>query len=392
MKIEEFLKKHKEAFANDFNQLGDCSIRKHVIKTTAETPIYLFPYRKSMAERKAIEEEIEKMLEAGVIQPSRSPWSFPVVMIPKKDGTKRFCVDYRKLNKITDQDPFPLPRIDDILDRLRDSKIFSALDLKSGYWQVRLDEGSIPKTAFSTHNAHYEWLRLPFGLRNAPAEFSRIMVQVLGDLTFVEIYLDDITVHSVTIDQHFDHLEVVFNRLKEANLKINKAKCTWFSTSIKVLGHIVSAQGVQMDVEKIEAVKNYQYSRNVKQLQQFLGLCGYYRRFVKDFAKIAQPLYKLLKKETIWNFDEACIKAFEKLRTRLIEYPILRQADFNRPFVLYTDASGLALGAILSQSDDQGAEYVCAYASRLLKNAEIHYGITEKEGLGVVWGIKYFRI
>ena len=172
------------------------------------------------------------MLQAGIIRPSRSPWSFPAILIPKKDNTMRFVIDYRKLNAITVQDCFPLPRIDDILDRLNNSKFFTALDLKSGYWQITLDKDTIPKTAFSTPDGHYELVRLPFGLKNAPAEFSRIMQQVLGDLKFVEIYIDDITIHSASFEEHLEHLYVVFQRLKEANLKVNPSKCDWFAAKL----------------------------------------------------------------------------------------------------------------------------------------------------------------
>ncbi|CAF1138823.1 unnamed protein product [Brachionus calyciflorus] len=192
------------------------------------------------------------MLKARVIRPSKSAWSAPVIMIPKKDGTKRMCIDYRKLNAVTKQVNWPLPVINDIFDRLSGSKWFSALDLKSGYWQVKMSPDSIEKASFSTPDGHYEFLRLPFGLKNAPADFSRIMHQVLGNLNFVEIYLDDITVHSKTFDEHLSHLEIVFKKLREADLKINAEKCTWCAQSLKVLGQIVSKNDISMDPAKIE--------------------------------------------------------------------------------------------------------------------------------------------
>ncbi|CAF1017691.1 unnamed protein product [Brachionus calyciflorus] len=217
---------------------------------------------------------------------------------------------------------------------------------------------SIEKTAFSTPDGHYEFLRLPFGLKNAPADFSGIMHKVLGNLNFVEIYLEDITVHSNTFDEHLSHLEIVFKKRREENLKINAEKCTWCAQSLKVLGHIVSKNDISMDPAKIEAIKNRVAPKNVKQLQQFIGLCNYYRRYIKDFAKIATPLFKLLQKDVKW----ICSEEYEA-----------------SPFILYTDASGYAPGAILTQKDDDGIEYVCAYASRILKNAEVNYGITENE-------------
>ena len=391
-KIKELLSKYNHCFANNYNELGSCKLKKIVIKTSASSPIFQYPYRKSMKERQAIKEEVNKMLEANIIRPSKSPWSSPVVMIPKKDGTKRFCVDYRKLNQLTIQDGFPLPRIDDILDRLSGSRWFSTIDLKSGYWQLTIEEESIPITAFSTPDGHYEFTRLPFGLKNAPAEFSRLMQQVLGDLPFVEIYLDDITIHSKEFNEHIEHIKIVFERLIEADLRVNPAKCVFLQESVLLLGHVVSAKGITLNPAKIEAIKNMRYCKNVKQVQEFLGLCGYYRKFVKDFAKIAQPLNNLIKKDTKWDFNKDCMTAFETLREKLVSSPILRLPDLSKPFLLFTDASGFALGAILSQKDEKGDEYVVAYASRTLKGAEEHYGISEKECLAVIWAIKQFRI
>jgi hypothetical protein len=389
--VVDFVKSHENCVAKTYNNLGCCTVQEHVIQVHQTKPIYIPPYRKAHRERDMIKLEVEKMLKASIIRESRSPWSFPVVMASKKDGSKRFCVDYRKLNAITDQDCFPMPRIDDILERVVGSRWFSAIDLKSGYWQMRLSPESIAKTAFSTPDGHYEFLRLPFGLKNAPAEFSRMMQFIFGDLKFIEIYIDDVTVHSESFDQHLKHLEIVFQRLEEANLKMNLTKCKWFMSSVKILGHIVEQNKIKMDTSKIDAVQQLPYCKTVKHVQSFLGLCGYYRRFVRDFAKIAQPLNNLLKKDVVWNFDDDCKEAFDTLRNRLVEYPILRKPEFQRKFYLFTDASGFALGAILSQKDEDNKEYVCCYASRLLKGAENHYGITEKECLAVVWAIKQFR-
>ena len=391
-KLKWLLEHHQNSFAKNFMELGVCNVGHHVIKTTTETPIFLYPYQKSQTERQAIREEVEKLLKAGLVRPSRSPWAFPVVMIPKKDGSLRFCVDFRKLNAITEQDAFPMPRQDDLFDQLAGSVYFSCIDLKQGYMQLPLSEESIKKAAFTTPDGHYEFTRLPFGLKNAPAEFSRIMNSVLGDLSFVKLYIDDIIIHSRDIEMHLKHIEIVLNRLREANLKLNPSKCVWLEKEVRILGHIVSANKVEMDVEKITAIKNMKYCRCVKQVQQFLGLCGYYRRFVKDFAKTAAPLYHLLKKESKWAFDRECEEAFDMLKESLVSDPILRMPGFKRPFLLFTDASGFALGAILSQKDDEGNEYVCQYASRLLKGAEYHYGITEKECLAVLWAIKHFRV
>ena len=388
----QFLKSIDHMFAKSYADLGCCINAFHEIKTLPTKPIFLHAYRKSFKERELIKVEIQKMLDAGIIRPSKSPWSFPVVLIEKKDGSVRFCVDYRKLNAITLQDQFPLPRIDDILDRLAGSIWFTTIDLKSGYWQVRIHRNSIAITAFSTPDGHYEFLRLPFGLKNAPADFSRIMYSLLGDLPFVQIYLDDTTVHSSEFDTHITHLKVVITRLQEINLKINGDKCQWFQRKMKILGHIVTENTVLMDKEKINAVEEMKPPRNIKQLQQYLGLCNYYRRFIEKFSFIAAPLYGMLKKDMVWNWTKECQNAFDLLKTKLIEYPILRQPDLQKPFIIFTDASTKAIGAVLSQKDKENKEFVCAYASRLLKGAELHYGITDKECLAVLWAVKHFRV
>jgi hypothetical protein len=228
--FNEFAKKNSDLLITDYEDLGCCNVAKHKIITTESKPIFIPPYRKSQTEREELKKEVDRLLKAGIIRPSKSPWSAPVIMIPKPPGPdgkieKRFCTDFRALNAVTPQDHHPLPRIDDILDRLNGCVYITIIDLKCGYWQVALCEKSIAKTAFSTPDGHYEWLRVPFGLKNAPADFSRIMYQILGDLPYVQIYLDDITIHSRSFNEHIKHLHVVCDRLREANLKINALKC-----------------------------------------------------------------------------------------------------------------------------------------------------------------------
>ena len=390
-KFANLVKYVRPHFANSFADLGACGINRFKINTTVEQTIFLPAYRKSMKEREEIKYEISKMLEAKVIRPSNSAWSAPIILIPKKDGTKRMCVDYRKLNSITVTENWPLPVIRDILDRLNGSNWFSTLDLKSGYWQIEMSPNSIAKTAFSTPDGHYEFLRVPFGLKNAPSHFSRIMHQTLGAFNFVEIYLDDMTIHSKTFEDHIMHVKKVIDALRASNLKINSEKCTWFAKTIKVLGHVVTNSTVSMDPSKVSAIKERDAPKTVKQVQQFLGICNYYRRFIKNFSGICSPLFQLLQKDHKWDWTDTHQKAFDEMKSCLIEYPILRHPDMSKPFLLHTDASGYAIGAILSQKDGDD-EYVCAYESRILKGAELHYGITEKECLAVVFGIKKFRV
>jgi hypothetical protein len=385
---EQLEEKIKEVNANTLFELSECTVRKHKIVLCEERIINKRCFRMSERERKVFKMEIEAMLEAGIIVKSNSEYSSPAFLIPKKDGSFRMVIDYREINSITRTINFPLPNPTEIFDRLAGSSYFSTLDLKAGYWQVSMDEESKKYTAFSTPDGHYEFTRLPFGLKNAPAEFSFIMNQIFGDLIFVEVYLDDITVHSKTFSEHCYHISSVVKRLKKAGLRLNPEKCYWLASEIRLLGHIISSNAIKMDPSKIEAIKNRLMPTNTKEVQEYLGICNYYRRFIKNFAKKAKPLYQLLKKNGFQWTDEHTI-SFNELKKALTSYPILRLPDFKKPFILHTDASCYALGIVLSQKDDY--EYVVAYASRILKGAEIHYSITEKECLAVIFGVKQFR-
>ena len=390
--FENIAKRAEKSAAHSLADLGKCNVFKHKIRTTTDEPIFIPAYRKSQSEREEINKQVDEMLKAGIIRRSKSPWSSPIILVPKPNNTRRMCVDYRRLNKITIQQSWPMPRIIDILDRFNGSRYFSALDLKSGFYQVEMEEESIPKTAFSTMDSHFEFLVLPFGLKTAPAAFSRIMFSVLGDLDFVQFYIDDMTIHSKNFEDHMKHIEIILDRLDEAHLRINLEKCVFCAEKVTILGHVVSYNEIRMDPRKIKIIQEWRTPKNVKQVQQFLGLANYYRRHVLNFSKHAASLYNLFKKDTIFIFDSECEKAFAKLKELLTSDPILRPPDFTRPFFLYTDASGYCLGAILGQKDDDGREYVIAYDSRMLKGAELHYSITEKECLGVVWAVKHFRV
>jgi hypothetical protein len=239
------------------------------------------------------------MLEKGVIRRSNSPWSSPITLVLKPSGEWRFCIDYRKLNGITRKDNHPLPRIDTILEKFEGSKWFSTMDMASGYWQIEMEEQDIEKTAFITHEGLYEWVVMPFGLTNAPATFQRTMQLALGELfyTIAPVYIDDIIVHSETFENHLNDLKQVFERIREANLKLGPKKCKFCFEEIKFLGHIIGKDGIKTDPAKIEKVKNYPKPVNLTQLRGFLGLAKYYRRFIKDFAKIAKSLNELTKGE-----------------------------------------------------------------------------------------------
>ncbi|XP_063820175.1 uncharacterized protein LOC135062022 [Pseudophryne corroboree] len=340
---------------------------------------------------------LRQMLDNHVIQESKSPWAAPIVLVRKKDGTIRFCVDYRKLNSCTVRDAYPLPRIEESLAALGNAKFFSTLDLASGYWQVPVAPQDREKTAFVTPMGLFEFCRMPFGLNNAPATFQRMMERCLGDLNFeaLLIYLDDIIVFAATLEEHFARLDRVLQRLEEYGLKLKPRKCHLLNSSLEYLGHVVSRDGVYPTPSKVAAVQEWKVPTTVTELRAFLGLVGYYRRFIKDFARIAEPLHALLrgiattKRAALETWGEAQNLAFDRLKASLTEAPVLGYADFEKPFVLYTDGSLQGLGAVLAQVQD-GQERVIAYGSRSLRETERNpdnYSSFKLELLAVVWAV-----
>ena len=286
-KFIELMKRSTDVFALDDNELGCTNVVSHRIDTGDHRPIKQMPYRTPIVYRDKISQMVKEMEERGIVQPSSSPWASPVVLVPKKDGSLRFCVDFRRLNSITTKDVYPLPRVDDILDTLGNARYFTTLDLASGYWQVPLDDDARPKTAFTTHQGLYEFVRMPFGLCNAPATFQRTMQSVLAGLEWRDcfVYIDDILIASATFEEHLQHLEQVFDRLRTANLRLKPKKCRFLCKEVKYLGHVISVRGVLPDPEKTDQVKSFPIPRDVTQVRQFLGLASYYRRFVPKFAK-----------------------------------------------------------------------------------------------------------
>ena len=350
-KLRDLLTVYSDIFATSGTPATQNQVVKHNIKTTG--PPIRQPLRKMpMILKDTIDKEVTKMLQQGIVQPSTSPWSSPVVRVKKRDGTWRFCIDYRKLNAVTHQDAYPLPRIDETLDSLAGSTYFTTLDLAAGYWQVGIEECDKEKTAFSTRRGHFEFNVMPFGLTNAPATFQRLMECVLAGLTGEQclIYLDDIIVFSSTFEEHLRRLANVFAALREAGLKLKPSKCFFAQKEVHYLGHVISAAGVSPDPAKTEVVSLYPIPTDLKQLRQFLGLANYYRRFVPDFSKIAEPLHKLLRKGATYNWNTACQEAFTELKHRLVTPPVVTYPDFKLPFLLYTDASDFALGEFLVKS------------------------------------------
>ena len=357
-KLLDLLSEYSDVFATIGTPGAQNHVVKHTIKTTG-LPITQPLHRILVTLKEAVDKEVTKMLEHGIIRPSVSPWSSPVVMVKKRNGTWWFCIDYRKLNAVTHQDAYPLTRIDETLDSLSGSTYFTSLDLAAGYWQVGIEECDKEKTAFSTRSGYYEFNVMPFGLTNAPTTFQCLMECVLAGLTGEQclIYLDDIIVFSSTFEEHLRCLSNVFIALRKAGLKLKPSKYLFAQKEVHYLGHVVSAAGVSLDPTKVEVISSYPVPTDVKQLRQFLGLANYYHRFVPAYSTIAEPLHKLLRKGNTCNCNTACQEAFVELKHRLITPPILIYSDFKLPFLLYTDASNFALGAVLSKVQD-GKEQV----------------------------------
>eukprot|EP00741_Cyanophora_paradoxa_P000453 tig00000405_g441.t1 len=396
--LHALLRRYKDVFADKVEAKEGTSnllYYEHVIKLTTRLPVFTPPRRMNPHAEEHARKEIQKLLELGLIEPSQAAYGSPVVLAPKKDGTWRFCVDYRRLNQITERDVFPLPRIDDQLERLRGSMVFSTADATAGFWQLPLHPGSRAYTAFVVPWGHFQWKVTPFGVTNGPAAFSRAITAILGPLltTCVVAYIDDITVFSPSIDQHLLDLKALFETISKANLRLKPSKCRFCVPEIDLLGHRISAEGIRQDPAKTKVITDWQTPKNADELRSFLGLAGYYRRFVENFSKVVHAMQRLLLKDAVWSWPEdgPADRAFKELKELLGRDIILRFPDFSKPFILQTDASTYAIGAILSQADDKGVERPLAFISRTLLPAEMNYSATELECLAVVWAIKYWR-
>jgi len=391
-KFAKLLYKYQDVFAKSSDDLGSTNVVKHKMNTGSANPIRQQPRRQPYGKREVERAEVEKMLQKGIIEPSNSPWSSPIVLVSKKDGSTRFCVDYRKLNDVTVKDAYPIHRVDDCLDALSGSKWFSSMDLCSGFWQVKMDEKDKLKTAFSTSHGLYHFKVMPFGLVNAPSTFERVMEDVLRGLQWIEslLYMDDIITPGKTVDESLTRLENVFERLRKAHLKLNPSKCKFFRKSVSFLGHIVSEEGVETDPEKVRTIKEWPVPESSKEVRSFLGLASYYRRFVKGFADIAKPLHKLCEKNAKFIWNQMCQEAFDFLKEMLTSAPVLAYPQLGSQFILDTDASDVGVGAVLSQVQDEH-ERVIAYMSKTMNVHERSYCVTRKELLAVVTALKHFH-
>ena len=391
--VTALLEGNQDIFTKQLRRPGTAKLTPFSVDVQGHNAVRKRAYRTSQSEKKVIKEEIDKMLKAGVIKPYTSAWTAPVVLVTKKDGCIRFCTDYRGLNAVTKKDSHPLPRVKDIFDQLGKAKYFSTMDMTTGFWQNPVDEKSQELLAFISDFGIYTYNVMPYGVKNGPPVFQRNMEVLLSGLTWLccLVYVDDIVVYSETFEQHIKDLQLVFDRIKKADMFLKLSKCKFVRQELPFLGHIVSKDGVKPDASKISAVANWPVPTKVKQVQQFLGLAGYYRSFVYNFANIAIPLYKLVAKDVKWNWTEECSKSFEHLKKSLCSAPLLIFPDFNKEFVVSTDASDIALGGILSQIDCNGKERVVAYYSRTFKDAELNYHTTEKECLAVISCVREWR-
>ena len=392
--IEELFKEFPSVLPTEERPLGKTSLVQHSIElkenvTPVRLPVYRLPHKK----RQHLLKEIEGMEKLDLIEASQSPWSSPLLLVPKSDGSYRAVVDYRQLNSKTIPHAFPIPSIKSILHEIRrESTIFSSIDLAKGFLQVPLDEDSRPLTAFSTPHGHFQFKVAPMGLSNSPLTFCRLMSLVLQGIMDdnLLVYMDDILIVSGTVEDHCKKLREVFDRLKSANLTINPSKCSLFQDKLVFLGHTISKDGIRPNSAKISAVVDFPQPKNQKNIKQFLGLTGFYRAFVPNYGDIANPLTSLLKKGAIFNWSDAQEQSFRQLKHHLTCPPTLVYPNYDETFHLYTDASNIGLGAVLMQSI-KGKMHPIAFGSRKLSKSELNYHVTDKEFLAVVWGLTHFE-
>lgn len=390
--IAELLKDHEETFSKDDADLGLTKLAEHVIDTGESRPIKQPPRRTPHAFVGEDDKAIDKLLKQGSIRPSTSPWSSPIVLVRKKDGSVRPCVDYRQVNNVTRKDAYPLPRTQDCLDAVAGATIFSTLDITSAYNQVPVKAEDIPKTAFVTKRGLFEYTTMPFGLCNAPATFQRIMELALRGLQWVIclIYLDDVIVFSKTFDEHLKRLRAVLDRIRQAGLKLKPSKCHFLKSEVAFLGHVVSADGVLPNPQNTEKIKQWPVPKSVTEVRSFLGLVNYYRRFVRGHSEIVRPLVQLVKKGEAFNWTDECTEAFEKLKTVLLSPDIMAHPLDEGLYILDTDACDVSIGAVLSQIQD-GRERVIAYGSKTLSKSERNYCVTDRELLAVKEFVEYYK-
>jgi hypothetical protein len=351
-------------------------------------PIAQRAYRMNPQELEELKRQLADMLSKGLIRPSASPWGSPVLFVDKRDGTIRLCVDYHKLNEVTIKNKYPLPKIEDLFDQLNGAKVFSKIDLRTGYHQLKVRESDIPKTAFTTRYGLFEYTVMSFGLTNAPAYFMNLMNKVFMKFLdkFMVVFIDDILVYSKTEEEHAEHLRLVLGTLREHPLYAKFNKCEFWLKEVGFLGHVISAGGVYVDPSNITSILERKAPTNPTEVQAFLGLAGYYRKFVEGFSSIAHPMTQLLKKDKKFEWTEKCEQSFQELKKRLVSAPIFTMPDITKSFDVYFNASKLGLGSVLVQDGK-----VIAYLSRQLRLHVLNYPTHDLELAAVVYALKTWR-
>ena len=388
-KLKALLLNHAQVFSERPYGSIATGLMEHSIELTDPSvkPIKHYGYRVSPTVATELMKTVDEMHRLGVIEESQSPWASPVLLVPKKDGTQRFCTDFRRLNAVTKSDVFPLPRIDDIMDKLGRCQFFTSIDLKHAFWQIPMKPEDREKTAFICGYKLWQYRQMAFGLKNSPATFQRCISKAIGENNFSLAYLDDIIIFSATVEEHLTHIELILKCLARHNLNAKIKKCEFFKTSLTFLGHIVSRDGISVCPDKVTAVKEFPVPINMKELRSFLGLANYYRRFIKDYSKITCVLTRLLQKNVEYKWTAECQSAFDELKGRLTQAPVLAFADYSLQFILTTDACDSGIGGVLSQCFDN-VEKPVMFLSRTLNQHEKNYATTHKECLAIVWCIK----
>ena len=381
--LDNLLGTFKDQFAKDETTIGTTPLTQMSIDTGDSDPVSQKPYPIAMKHYNWVKEEIDKLLEAGVIRNSHSSWSAPIIVVPKGDGGKRLIFDYRALNKVTRKFVWPVPKVEDIFSQLNGAKYFSTLDLRAGYHHVGLTADSIPKTAFTSPFGKY----VPFGLAQAPVYFQELMTGVLKDLPFAMAYLDDIIIYSSTPEEHLQHIKTVFKKLRHAKLSMKLSKCHFFAKENQYLGHILGVEGIKLVPAKTEAIKVMHPPVNPKQVCAFLGLVGYYRKFIKNFAKLVKPLTMLTHMDVKFEWKETHHCAFMKLNDAIIKAPILRYPDTTKPYIMYTDTSNNACRVQLSQMHEE-AEFPVAFLSHTFTDTQRRWSTPEQEAYGIYFAVK----
>ena len=385
-----------DQFQGVFQSLpGHTHITEHQIITGDARPVRLAPYRVPHALQGPVQQELEEMLAHGIIERSKSDWAFPLVVVRKKDSSLRLCVDFRRLNVLSKMDAYPMPRVDDLIDRVSSAPFITTLDLTKGYWQVPVAEADREKTAFTTPLGLFQFTRMPFGLKGAPATFQRMVDRILDGLgKFSGAYIDDVIIFSLTWKEHIEHLRTVLGRIQDAGLTVKKKKCQFGMAECGYLGHVVGSGRVRPEAAKIRAIQTFEPPETKSSVRSFLGLTGYYRRFIPDYASIAVPLTDLTRKSkpnrVIWTPE--CASSFEKLKTALCSSAVLKSPEWDKTFLLQTDASGRGVGAVLSQPGKDGHDQPLAYFSKKLLPREERYSTVEKECLAIKLGVQAFHV